>query len=93
MNALRPAWKPMLNTVMPKYRPWTTPAAPASAEPMKNVRAIVRLMFTPISWAASRSIAVERIARPVLVRGMNSCSAIIRASASDDHEQVDLRGS
>ena len=80
VNALRPAWKPMLNTVTPKYRPWTTPAAPASAEPMKNTRAIVELMFTPMIWAASRSIAVERIARPVFVRWMNSCSAVIRTS-------------
>ena len=45
--------------MLPKYRPWTTPAAPASAEPMKKVSAIVRLMSTPISWAASRSCAVD----------------------------------
>ena len=44
---------------------------------MKKVRAIVRLMSTPISWAASRSWAVERIARPSRVRLTNSWSAII----------------
>ena len=49
---------------------------------MKNVIAIVRLMSTPMSWAASRSIAVERIARPMRVRLTNSCSAIIRTSAT-----------
>ena len=45
---------------------------------MKNVRAIVRLMSTPISCAASRSCAVDRIARPRRVRLTNSWSAIIR---------------
>ena len=33
---------------------------------MKNVAAMVRLMLTPISWAASRSWAVARIALPSL---------------------------
>ena len=48
---------------------------------MKNVIAIVRLMLTPISAAASRSAAVERIARPVRVRDTNSWSATIMISA------------
>ena len=39
--------------------------------------AIVRLMSTPISAAASRSEAVERIARPILVRDTKSCRPII----------------
>ena len=46
---------------------------------MKKVIAIVRLMSTPISWAASRSIAVERIARPIRVRLTKSW----RATMSD----------
>ena len=58
-----------------------TPAEPASAEAMKKVIAIVWLMSTPISSAASRSWAVERIARPSRVRPTNSCSAIISATA------------
>ena len=81
VNAFNPAWNPMLNTVIPKYRPWTTPAAPARADPTKNVRAIVVLMSTPISWAASRSIAVERMARPSRVLPMNSWSVAIRPTA------------
>ena len=48
---------------------------------MKNVIAIVRLMSTPMSWAAWRSCAVERIARPILVRLTNSWRATIRMSA------------
>ena len=43
--------------------------------------AIVLLMLTPISWAASRSCAVDRIARPSLVRDTNSCRAIISTTA------------
>ena len=47
---------------------------------MRKVRAIVRLMSTPMSAAASRSCAVERIARPSRVRLTNSCSATIRTT-------------
>ena len=39
---------------------------------------IVRLMLTPISDDASRSIEVVRIARPVRVREMKSCRATIK---------------
>ena len=42
----------------------------------------MELMFTPRICAASRSMAVERIARPSRVRPMNSSSATIRISAS-----------
>ena len=82
MNALRPAWKPTSKRATPYWRPLTTPAAPASAEPMRNVSAIVRLMFTPIRAAASRSAAVERIARPSRVRPMNIWSAIMSPTAT-----------
>ena len=47
---------------------------------MKNVSAIVLLMFTPMSWAASRSMAVERIARPRVVRATNADRASISTS-------------
>ena len=67
--------------MLPKYRSWTTPAAPASADPSRKVMAIVRLMSTPISAAASRSEAVERIARPVLVRDTKSWRPIISTTA------------
>ena len=58
---------------------------------MKNVIAIVRLMFTPMSAAASRSAAVERIARPIRVRPMNSWSAIMSADRDEDDEQAQHR--
>ena len=58
------------------------PAAPASAEPMKKVRAMVVLMFTPISCAASRSCAVERMARPSRVRATKSCSPTSRTTVT-----------
>jgi hypothetical protein len=60
----------------------TTPAAPASADPIRKVIAMVRLMLTPISAAASRSAAVERIARPSRVRPMNSCSENMSTTAT-----------
>ena len=82
VNAFRPALKPRLNWIAPKYRPGDHAAAPASADPMKNVIAIVRLMSTPISCAASRSWAVDRIACPSRVRQTNSCSATISTSAT-----------
>ena len=44
-----------------------TPAAPASAEPMKNVDAITRSTSMPIIAAASRSYEVARIALPMRV--------------------------
>src|SRR2546423_696717 len=57
------------------------PPAAASAEPMKKVMPMVRLMLIPIRRAASRSWAVARIARPTRVRWMNWLSAIINPSA------------
>ncbi len=49
---------------------------------MKNVTAIVVLMSTPISWAASRSCEVDRMARPRSVRVTKTWSATIRKMAS-----------
>ncbi len=48
--------------------PWISPAAPASAPPMKNVSMIVRSTLIPIACAVSRSCAVARIALPQRVR-------------------------
>ena len=47
-----------------KTSPTITPAAPASAEPMKKVETITRSTSIPIIAAASRSKAVARIALP-----------------------------
>ena len=58
-----------------------TPAAPASAEPMKNVEAITRSTSMPIIDAASRSNDVARIALPIFVRATSSVSPIISAIA------------
>jgi hypothetical protein len=48
---------------------------------MKKVRAIVVLMSTPMSWAASRSSAVERMARPIRVLDTKIFRAIMRPMA------------
>ena len=58
-----------------------TPAAPASAEPMKNVTAITRFTSMPIISAACRSNDTARIARPSCVRDTNHVSATISTSA------------
>ena len=58
-----------------------TPAAPASPEPIRNVIMMVLLMSTPIREEASLSIAVVRMARPVLVRAMKSCSTSMSVMA------------
>ena len=58
-----------------------TPAAPASAEPMKNVTTMTRSTSIPIIAAASRSKAVARIALPSRVRATSSVSATISAIA------------
>ena len=58
-----------------------TPAAPASAEPMKNVPAITRSMSIPIIAAASRSNETARIARPSCVQRTSTMRAIIRPTA------------
>ena len=42
---------------------------------MKKVAEIVRLMSMPMSWAASRSCAVARMALPSLLRLMKSASS------------------
>ena len=58
-----------------------TPAAPASAEPMKNVEAITRSTSIPIIEAASRSNDVARIALPIFVRATSSVSPTINPIA------------
>jgi len=59
-----------------------TPAAPASADPMKNVDAITRSTSIPIIDAASRSNDVARIALPIFVRATNSVRATIKSRAA-----------
>ena len=90
VNALRPAWKPRLNWIVPKYRPWTTPAAPASAdadEERQRDRAVdVHAHQLRRRHGPGRS---TRIARPSRVRLTNSWSAIISDHRDDDHEDVD----
>ncbi len=46
------------------------PPAAAAAEPIAKVTAMILLTLTPISMVVSMSLAMERIARPVLVRWM-----------------------
>ena len=58
-----------------------TPAAPASAEPMKNVAAITRSGSMPIIAAASRSNETARIALPRRVQWTSANSANIRKTA------------
>ena len=56
----------------PNTSPTRTPAAPASADPMKNVFTITWSTSIPIIAAASRSNAVARIALPSFVRVTSS---------------------
>ena len=49
----------------------------ASAEPMANVTAMVRLTLMPISSAAPRSSETARMALPIFVRLVNCVKAII----------------
>ena len=56
-----------------------TPAAPASAEPMKKVAEMTRSTSIPIIAAASRSNDVARIAFPIRVRATSSVSTTISA--------------
>ena len=58
--------------------PNITPAAPETAEPMKNANAITRSVSMPIIVAASRSTAVARIALPICVRATSSVSRMQR---------------
>ena len=81
MKANSPAWKPMYGQICWYAIPLKTPAAPASAEPMKNVTTITRSTSMPIIAAASRSNEVARIALPVCVRCTNSVSTIISTIA------------
>ena len=59
-----------------------------SAEPMKKVAAMVRLMLMPQSNAASRSCAEERIALPSCVLADVAPHANIRRTA--DHDDKDI---
>ncbi len=67
-NALTPGWTPK-NVVSDKPRnvALIIAPAPASAEPMANVRVTIRLTLTPISEAESKSRETARIARPGFV--------------------------
>ena len=60
-----------------------TPAAPARAEPRKNVTEITRSTSIPIIAAASRSNDVARIAFPTLVRATIKVRTIISAIEPD----------
>ena len=64
------------------------PAAPASAEPMKNVAAITRLTSIPIISAAWRSNDVARIARPSCVRATKSVRPTISTTVADDDDDL-----
>ena len=66
-----------------------TPAAPASAEPMKKVDTITRSTSIPIIDAASRSYAVARIALPSRVRATSSVRPTISANADTIDEDAD----
>ena len=55
VKPLSPATKPMKWYTRWNTSPTMTPAAPASAEPMKNVTTITRSTSMPIIAAASRS--------------------------------------
>src|SRR5919201_578416 len=70
--------------------PLKTPAAPASAEPMKNVATITRSTSMPIIAAASRSNEVARIALPSCVfrtKSVNpTISTTVPAEDRDDPE-------
>ena len=72
MNAYRPATNPMYGHTCWYASPLKTPAAPASAEPMKNVATITRSTSMPIIAAASRSNDVARMALPSCDRWTNS---------------------
>ena len=56
---------------------------------MKKVTAMVVLMLTPISCAASRSWAVERIARPIRVRLTNKLQGDQQDGGHHDDEHAD----
>ena len=81
VKARSPASKPRSNLTLLKYRPKIMPPAAASTAPMKNVAEIVRLMSMPMSWAASRSWAVARIALPSFALLIKSESKITRTIA------------
>ena len=83
VNALSPAKNPIVWLTFWKISPFITPAAPASAEPMKKVATITRSTSMPIIAAPSRSNAVARIAFPSRVRPTKSVSATIRATAEE----------
>ena len=73
--------KPIVWYTRSKTSPTMTPAAPARAEPSRNVTTITRSTSMPIIAAASRSCEVARIARPIWCTPTRSVNAIISASA------------
>ena len=80
VKPFKPAPKPMKWYTRWNTRPTITPAAPASAEPMKNAMTITRSTSMPIIAAASRSYAVARIAFPTRVYDTKTVSAAINAT-------------
>ena len=79
-----------MNGEMPLFlMPSSTPAMPAMPEPMMKVTSTTRLTSTPSSAAVSWFSAVARMARPILVRSMNSQSSDHQPDR--DAEDEDLR--
>ena len=72
-----------MNGEMPQFlMPSSTPAMPAMPEPIMKVTSTTRLTSTPSSAAVSWFSAVARMARPILVRSMNSQSSTISVTAT-----------
>ena len=72
-----------MNGEMPMFFiPSSTPAMPAMPEPMMKVTRTTRLTSTPSSAAVSWFSAIARMARPILVRSMNSQSSTISVTAT-----------
>ena len=81
VNAFSPTRNPIRKSIWPKRMPCITPATPASAAPRMKVTTMILSVSMPISFDVSGSWAVARMARPVLVRRTNACSATISATA------------
>ena len=48
-----PGMKPEYGLMSPYWMPKSTPAAPPIAPPMRNVSEMIRLMWTPMRFAAT----------------------------------------
>ena len=82
VNALSPAMNPMVFVTWLNSRPAMMPATPASAEPRKNVDAMMKFTLIPSISAASRSAATARICLPSFVRLTSNCRPVISARPS-----------